>query len=172
MSSVGILRGKLECWKRRHPDHSDTADRRQGVRARRPYDKQGKGRGPLCIDSLSAMVILGVLRPPSGRMVLAGREASGFRVSPRRARLPRRLLCARRRPDVGPDGRGLAGAPRSGSGPVIPGLLVFAYLGVVLYIGDLRVPADRGARAAPRTTSWPAGRSARWCSCCRSSAPT
>ena len=42
---------------------------------------------------------------------------------------------------------------------------------VVVYIGIFAFRRGRAARA-PRTTSWPAARSARPCSCCRCSAPT
>ena len=66
----------------------------------------------------------------------------------------------------------LAGAPRTGSragDSRAPGLRLPR--GRPLH-RHLRVQPRAGAAAAPRTTSSPAARSARRCSCCRCSAPT
>ncbi len=55
---------------------------------------------------------------------------------------------------------------------LIPAVLVFTYLAVVLYIGIFAFRHRSRPITRPRTTSSRAARSARWSSCCRSSAPT
>ena len=119
------------------------------------------------------------LRTAPGRLVLAHGASAAVWFPARRARVPRRvtaspsaLLMWTLTKLAWPHHLEDDGCARGGAPALIPAVLVFAYLAVVLYIGIFAFRHRRQTDTRPRTSSWPAARSGRSSSCCRSSAPT